>query len=226
MKKKHLLSTALLAMASSISASVLASDHADSPNASKDPTADITDIFVFASPENRDRLVVALNVNPGAFNNALFSDAVTYSIRLRTDEKAGAAQRELRIDCNFDLTPPSEGGAKKQLATCTGYDFDPATGRLNVPPIGGKPIAVNDSTDGKNGLRIFTGMRADSWHIDAPGSIPALRGEGWKYTTGKNTLAMLDVQSIVVEIDVAKIFGKDVKRFKAAGETTMRVRKS
>ncbi len=211
---------AAMGVFSTIAASALASDHADSPNISRDPTADITDIFVFASPEHPERLVVAMNVNPGAFNNALFSDAVTYSIRLRTDD-TGGAQRELRIDCTFDLAP-AQATVPKQIATCTGYNFDPATNRLYAR-IGGEPTPVNESMDGKDGLRIFTGMRADSWHIDAPGSIPAIRGEGWKYTTGKNTLAKLDVQSIVAELDVAKIFGS-AKQFKVAGETTMRLK--
>jgi len=215
---KHPFRIAALAVATSLSATVLASDHQDSPNGSKDTTADITDLFAFASPEHAGHLVVAMNVDPAAFNNAKFSDAVTYSIRLRPE--LSKAKRDLRIDCTFDLD-----AAGAQIATCTAHKFDPETGRL-YGRFGGQPTPVTQIADAKDGLRIFTGLRADPFGIDAAGSGPPIRGMGWKYTSGKNSLAGLDVQSIVVELDIKKVFGGSAaaKKIRLAGETTMRVK--
>jgi len=216
---RHWFSIAAVGIVSTIAATGLASDHQDSPSGSTDTTADISDLFAFASPEKPGHLVVAMNVDPAAFSNAKFSDAVTYSIRLRPEYTS--INRELRIDCSFDLV----AGSTDQIATCTGYKFDPANGRV-YGRFGGKPTPVNQSTDGKDGLRIFTGLRADPFGIDAAGSGPPIRGQGWQYTTGKNALAGLDVQSIVVEIDVVKLLGTtaSAKKIKLAAETTMRVK--
>src|SRR5687768_7605681 len=113
---------------STVSVTAFASDHADSPNGSTDPTADVTDIWAFASPEKPGHLVVVMNTTVAAFANTRFSDAVTYSIRLRPEPVGGAAAHEIRIDCAFDLVPNKPD---QQLATCTAHDFDPATGRLH-----------------------------------------------------------------------------------------------
>ncbi len=58
-------------------------DHFSGPRALTDPASDITDVFAFASPEQPGRLVLVMNVFPLAAPTALFSDAVSYRLRLR-----------------------------------------------------------------------------------------------------------------------------------------------
>ncbi len=200
---------------STISISGLASDHQDSPAGSQDPTADITDLFVFKSPEHAGRVVLILNVHPGAFTNAQLSNAVTYSFRVRTAAKTN--DREVRIDCSFD-------DVAEQHGACTAYAFAPSTNRLYGKVESGS-FLVGAMNPEKNGMRIFAGMRADPFYIDAKGAPAGIRGDKFEFT-GDNALKGLDVLSIVIEADVARIFGALGKStaLRVAAETTMKVK--
>jgi Domain of unknown function (DUF4331) len=87
------------------------------PRALADPASDITDVFAFPSPERPGHLVLVLNVFPIAAPTALFSDALTYRLRLRpvTATTAGgtpafvAGANEWMFDISF--APPTSGGA-------------------------------------------------------------------------------------------------------------------
>ena len=59
------------------------SDHNSGPRALADPVVDITDSYVFPSPERPGLLVLVLDVFPNAEPTALFSDAVDYRFRVR-----------------------------------------------------------------------------------------------------------------------------------------------
>jgi hypothetical protein len=56
------------------------SDHIDGPRQIGDPSADLTDLFAFISPENSGRTVLAANVFPTCGVNAFFSNAVNHAI--------------------------------------------------------------------------------------------------------------------------------------------------
>ena len=62
------------------------SDHLSSPRALRDPTIDLTDLYFFPVPDVPGRLAVVVNVFPLAQPGALFSDAVTYRLRLAPAE--------------------------------------------------------------------------------------------------------------------------------------------
>ena len=72
------------------------SDHVDGPRSIGDPSADLTDLFAFTSPENRTRTVLAACVFPSAGENAFFSNIIDYSIVVRRVTVAGAAFRPPR----------------------------------------------------------------------------------------------------------------------------------
>src|SRR6185437_14564672 len=59
------------------------SDHIDGPRQIGDPSADLTDLFAFTSPENPARTVLAADVFPTCGQEAIFSNAVTYAIVVR-----------------------------------------------------------------------------------------------------------------------------------------------
>ena len=91
-------------------------DHFSGPRALADPASDITDVFAFPSPERPGHLVLVLNVFPIAGPTALFSDALTYRLRLRpvTATTAGgtpefvAGADEWTFDVRF--ASPAPGG--------------------------------------------------------------------------------------------------------------------
>jgi hypothetical protein len=194
MKRRGLGAIALALTGITAAGSGIASDHQDSPSGSSDPTADLTDVFAFASPEDPDRLVLAMNVHAGAFSDARFSDAVVYSFRVREE---GDDDRELRIDCSFDDDDDQRG-------QCTAYAFDVETGKLRQKT-GGRTFAVGEVADEDDGMRIFAGLRADPFYIDAAGAPSGIRGGAFSFT-GQNALENRDVLSIVVELDVPDVF--------------------
>jgi hypothetical protein len=59
------------------------SDHFSGPRALAGPAADITDLWVFPSPERPGRLVLAAGLQPAAMPDAHFSDAILTRFRLR-----------------------------------------------------------------------------------------------------------------------------------------------
>ena len=131
------------------------SDHASGPRAVADPVVDITDMYVFPSPERPGILVLVLNVFPSAPAGALFSDAVDYRFRVRPAviASSGAAaafavsEDEYTFNCRF--AAPREGGTGGQLVqegTCTA-----STGQV-------VSVRVNDEQGGQaEGLRVFAG---------------------------------------------------------------------
>ena len=86
------------------------SDHIDGPRQIGDPSADLTDLFVFTSPENPARTVLAANVFPTCGVDAVFSNAINHSIVVRRARVAGLGEAtkfetsdpELRFGVRFD----------------------------------------------------------------------------------------------------------------------------
>ena len=86
------------------------SDHVDGPRQIGDPSADITDLLAFTSPENPARIVLAANVFPTCGVDAIFSNAINHSIVVRRAKVAGlgdatkfeTADPEIRFSCRFD----------------------------------------------------------------------------------------------------------------------------
>ncbi|MCK6627150.1 MAG: DUF4331 domain-containing protein [Anaerolineae bacterium] len=195
------------------------SDHFSGPRAIADPAADIADLYVFPSPERPGCLVLVLTVFPAAMPGALFSDAVAYRFRLRpvTATTVGARptfevdQTEVAFTCTFAAPVKPDGSeAWMQTGTCT-----TPTGEM-------LSLRVNDEqgTEAK-GLRLFAGLRLDPFFIDLPGvqATEKLRRLAFK-PEGNNVLEGQNVLSIVVEAEVAALFGpKSGSLFAVAGET-------
>src|SRR6266545_1492650 len=181
-------------------------DHFSGPRAIADPAADIADLYIFPSPERPGHLVLVLTVFPAAAPSALFSDAVAYRFRLRpvTVTTSGArgvfevGQTEYAFSCTFAAPVKPDGSeALVQAGTCT-----TPTGEVIS-------FRVNDErgTESK-GLRVFAGLRLDPFFIDLPGVLATnkLRRLAFK-AKGDNILEDQNVLSIVVEAEVAAMFG-------------------
>ena len=103
------------------------SDHIDGPRQIGDPSTDLTDLFVFTSPENPGRTVLAADVFPSAGISAMFSNVVNHSIVVRRATVAGlgdaarftTGNEEFRFGCRFDTLEPGADGKPIQRGTCT-----------------------------------------------------------------------------------------------------------
>jgi len=147
--KKHFLF--LAAMAALVSAPFVASaaDHIDSPAAVAEPTADITDLYAWMTPDAQN-LNLVLNVNPFAGNQAAFSDAVQYAFHVNSSTGYGEPQTETLVLCRFP-TP--------DIIECwVGDEYIIGDAR---DPMG----LESESGD----IKIFAGMRNDPFFMEFSG---------------------------------------------------------
>jgi hypothetical protein len=169
-------------------------DHVDGPRQIGDPSADLTDLFAFTSPENPDRTVVALCVFPSAGSSAMFSNAIDHAIVVRRVSIVGTGNaarfkpddQEIRFTCRFGaLEPAPAGGKPAQKGTCT------------LPGGQALPVLVHDESgasaaDGT--FRVFAGLRSD------PFCLAWLREE-----PGPNLLQHDNVLCIVIDFDPRRV---------------------
>ena len=100
------------------------SDHIDGPRQIGDPSADLTDLFAFTSPENPAHTVLAANVFPTCGAAAIFSNAVDHSIVVRRAKVTGigdatkfeTSDPEIRFTCRFDTLERGAAGQKPNSA--------------------------------------------------------------------------------------------------------------
>jgi hypothetical protein len=176
------------------------SHHISGPRATAEPIADITDLYVFPSPDYPGRLVLVLNTLPFAPPSAVFSDGLIYRFRLRpltANARDGpvpfaAGGGETVIDCVFSAPANGHGAnGPQQKGTCW------------LPVGETASVRVNDEHGGQaRGVRVFAGPRWDPFIMDAPAALKttatgklAFTDPGAIYLDGKNVL------SVVVEVD-------------------------
>lgn len=187
-----------------------ASDHIDGIKTALDNAADITDVYVFKSPTNPNKLVLIMNSHGVAFSTSRFSNAVDYKFRLRpiTDANTLAASNDPRsersIVCNFS------GGTfiinANQHATCTLNLEGDQREVIELDTRGSDDVRAGGIGE-KNGTRIFAGVRSDPWFLDLAKTLKYNAGLPVLDVPGANGLYGQNVLSIVVEIDVNKVPG-------------------
>jgi hypothetical protein len=178
------------------------SDHESGPRAVADPVVDITDMYVFPSPEQLGTLVMVLDVFPNAGPAALFSDAVDYRFRVRpasivSVERGaafGIADREYVFSCRFAV--PTNAGSV-QAGTCTGPDGQVVS------------FIVNDEKGASgDGLRVFAGRRMDPFFFDGVRAYQTVAtGKLAFVNPGSSRQFRQNVLSIVLEVNIAAAFG-------------------
>jgi hypothetical protein len=189
------------------------SDHIDGPRQIGDPSADLTDLFAFTSPENPSHTVLAANVFPTCGVDAIFSNAVTHSIVVRharvadvgDSTKFETSDPEIRFTCRFDALERGAGDGKPlQRGACAMPD-----GQTLRFLVGDEKGA---STPDEN-FRVYAGMRSDPFIL------------AWVFADGgmrkfQNLLFNDNVLCIVIEFDTAHVLNPDKgSLFAAIAET-------
>jgi hypothetical protein len=128
-----------------------AADHLDSPTAasSREPAADITDVYAWMTADaTKLNLVAAVNADAGP--NATFSDAVIYQFAVSSSESYGATQEGTLITCRFpDGT---------NIECWAGNDY-----------VAGDPSDPEGIVSDNGGLRVFAGLRDDPFFLEYQG---------------------------------------------------------
>ncbi len=216
----------------------VASSHREAPSISQNPAVDATDLYAFLSPKDSRNVVFAVNTSPFQYADAgpnyhRFSDNAVYAFHIDTN---GDAAEDVTYAFTFKTTfdngntflynlKPVEKladlnvhqkwtayrvtgvftGSKAQMASKNVV----ATGEVAAPVIGSKSIAdyaklaltaiVDKGAKGK----FFAGQRDDSFFVDL--KVFDLLNLG----SGKDSLVNANVNSIVFEVPVASLVGKD-----------------
>ncbi len=147
---------------------VMAADHAESPGATRDPAADIADVFIFPSTESGTRLVMAMTFGgapaPRArVDGAFYCDPdVLYTFNIDRADATGAFDSIPDVTIYARLARNAAGQCGLQLQ--------------NVPGAGGTfsgPVEYVFASGG--GTKAFAGLRNDPFFFDAQG-LAALFG--------------------------------------------------
>jgi hypothetical protein len=189
------------------------SDHIDGPRQIGDPSADLTDLFAFTSPENPARMVLAANVFPTCGVDAVFSNAIDHSIVIRRAKVAGlgdatkfeTTDTELRFSFRFDALERGTGQKPLQRGACTLPDGQTLRFVVNEE----KGSSTSDGT-----VRVFAGLRSDPFIL------------AWLFrrnaiTPVQNLLEHDNVLCMVVELDTRRVLMPERgSLFGAIAETT------
>jgi hypothetical protein len=193
------------------------SDHIDGPRQIGDPSADLTDLFAFTSPENPAHTILAANVFPTCGADAIFSNAIYHSIVVRRAKVTGVGDAtkfetsdpEIRFTCKFGALERGPADQKPiQRGTCTLPDGQTLQFITNDEKGASTP-------DGA--FRIFAGLRSDPFIL------------AWILVGGmrkfQNLLLNDNVLCIAIEFDTKRVLDPDKgSLFAAIAETVPRPR--
>jgi hypothetical protein len=146
-----------------------------------------------------------MTVFPNAQPGALFSDAVSYRFGVRSVTIPDSGSRfevgpdQFDITCTFAAPEATGAGTYVQNGAC------------KLPNGATVSFRINDEQSAEGpGVRIFAGLRLDPLFIDSTGYVETLATQRLAFhETGTNGADGWDVLGIVVELDVATVFGQD-----------------
>src|SRR5262245_18717181 len=161
-----------------------------------DPRLDLTDLFVFAAPDDTDKTVLIMNSNPFMKGKEFHPDAV-YRFNIDYD---GDARADLAL--SFTFSEPNDGYQTVTASYATGAEARTreASGEVlfDAVPVNFDGMAMPVEA---LGCRLFVGKRSAPFFADADGVLHWLiddqRGDfEW---TGTDTFGDANVLSIVLE---------------------------
>lgn len=164
-------------------------------------------MYAFPNPQRPGVIVLVLNVFPFAGITALFSDAVEYRFRIRPTTIAAndvesaftPKEKEYVVDCRFAAPVQSDVGSPVQEGLCTASTDKTVRFRVN-----------DEQGTHDQGLRVFAGVRLDPFFFDGRKALETIVTRKLAFTAqGNSTMFRQNVLSIVIELEVAKLFARD-----------------
>ena len=154
-----------------------------------DARLDLTDLFVFLAPDNPDKTVLIIDVNPFMTGSEFHPDGV-YRINIDHD-----ADLQADVAFTFVFSQPKDGRQTATAYYATGSQArqpEPAGDVLiEATPVGfdatAQPVQAGP-------CRLFIGVRSDPFFADAEGYF---HGFQW---TGQDTFAGKNILSIALEV--------------------------
>jgi hypothetical protein len=162
-----------------------------------DPRLDLTELFIFASPDDPDRTVLILNANPFMKGDGFHPDAV-YRFNIDNDGD-GLAD----VAFSFTFSAAKDGRQTGTAYYATGSDAQTHEPRgdvlIEATEVGFDAMAVPVQA---GRCRLFIGKRSDPFFADAEGVLHWLAaGQAGDFEwTGSDTFAGANILSIVLEV--------------------------
>ena len=214
------------AIAFSVAKTSRGSDHADTPTIAATPGADLTDVYVFPSPNNPNNVVLVMNVHPlipdGQSSSVSFDPDVLYQFKI---DNTGDAVEDLVIQMKATGTGPNQTIAiAGPLAPSMHGTQSVLLTQSNLTT-----GTINQVFSPQPGITAFAGAREDPFFFDlnqffkilpdratpitgvvdpTPDTPKAATFNGFPGTpAASDFLAPYDVLSIVVELPRAQLIG-------------------
>jgi hypothetical protein len=127
-----------------------AADHVDSPAATAEPNADITDLYAWMSSD-ASKLNLVLDVHPSATAESAFSPAVQYAWHIQSAEAFGAED------------------AERSTVVCQFYSASEIECWLGDEYVRGDPSNPEGISSEDGRMRIFAGLRDDPFFFNLTG---------------------------------------------------------
>lgn len=174
-----------------------AADHADAPASKLDPSADITDVFVFRKDPGKLVGVIAFGGTPAPNvrvdgPTGRFDPDVVFTYNIDTDRDS---QPDIQIHVRFGTNGAGQTGIEIENLPGAGYRY-----------VFGPVEQVNTTP---NGLRFFAGLRDDPFFFDFEGFRATLNTFGTppngslQFDNTRDSFAYRNITAIVFEMDEA-----------------------
>jgi hypothetical protein len=162
-----------------------------------DPRLDLTDLFVFAAPDNPDRTVLIMDANPFTKGNGFHPDAV-YRFNIDNDGDALAD-----VAFSFTFSEPKDGRQTATVRYATGSEARMREPRGQVL-IEATPVTFDATAMPVQAApcRLFVGKRSDPFFADADGVLHWLiDGQAGDFQwTGTDTFGEANILAMVLEV--------------------------
>lgn len=205
---------------------VTASDHGDTIAVVENPATDLTDLYVFPSPENPDNVVLVMDVyglvSPDQVDDVSFDPNVLYEFNIDTN---GDAVEDQVIQARF-----VNAGPNQQVRIAGPVEPEMRGNRTAFADPHGTPGTINRAFNPTSGMRVFAGARSDPFFfdinqfcvilpdrcvpftdqepVDNPNEPQAI---SWRSPEdAENFFENLNVLSIVVELPKARLGGGQI----------------
>lgn len=167
------------------------SNHLSGPDFSPpagDARLDITDLYVFTSPERDKHTVLALNVNPmvPAMAAMEFHPEALYQINIDTNGDAVT-------DVAFNITFSTDGRGQRATVRRAEGDSAEALDDVGAPIIENAAVSFGDGaqTTEVGGYRFYAGLRSEPFFADFEGLLHDFAWTGTDMGADKNVLAIV-----------------------------------
>ena len=167
------------------------SNHLSGPDFSPpggDARLDITDLYVFTSPERNKHTVIALNVNPmvPAMAAMEFHPDALYQINVDTNADGVT-------DLAFNVTFTPDGSGQRATVRRAEGEFAPLLDNVGAPLIENVAVSFDDGVQvaAVGGYRFFAGLRSEPFFADFEGLLHDFAWTGTDMGADKNVLAIV-----------------------------------